>query len=83
MSGADGTLIMLSSCEYFNIKDKKWYNISDLPVPLLSSTALNYKNDLYILGGLTTNSKRSNSIYRYDKHQDKWIELNFHFPFGI
>ena len=51
-SDPDGNLIVLERCEYFDLDKKTWNNISNLPISLISSTALNVNNNLYVFGGI-------------------------------
>jgi len=52
-SDPDGNLQFLDSCEYFDIDKQTWNPISNLPVPLTSSTALEVHKTLYLFGGIS------------------------------
>lgn len=75
--------MFLRECEKFNIAERKWVKIKDLPVGLVSSMCLNYKDKIYVFGGIQNNKERYKSILRYNSEGDEWISLQFSFPFGL
>ena len=51
-SDPEGNLIVLDSCEYFDINKKVWSSMGSLTISLISPTAINVKGNLYIFGGI-------------------------------
>ena len=62
----DGNLLLLDDCEYLEMDGFKWSSIENLPLVLSSSTALAYKDSLYVFGGFTVGKKRNNLIFKYN-----------------
>lgn len=71
-SDIDGNLNILQACEYYSIKTNSWKSITNLPVPLISSMSLEYKNTLYVFGGILEGDKRNKSIFKYNQMEDNW-----------
>jgi N-acetylneuraminic acid mutarotase len=51
-SDPDGNLQFLDSCEYFDFEKQTWNAINNLPIPVISSTALDVNKTLYLFGGV-------------------------------
>lgn len=69
-SDIDGNLNILEACEYYSIDTNSWKSIANLPVSLISSMSLEYKNGLYVFGGILEGDKRNKSIFKYDLGKD-------------
>ena len=65
--------MFLKECEKFSMEEKKWVKIGDLPVGLVSPMCLNYKDKIYVFGGIQNNKERYKSILRYNSEGDQWV----------
>ena len=54
------------------MESNTWNTIMNLPVPLISSMSLEYKNVLYVFGGILEGDHRNKSIFKYDQVKDNW-----------
>lgn len=74
-SGNDGIQTRSTVYAYHPGSDT-WTRVSDLPVPLASSSAAVYGGDLYVVGGTNDDGGTiSSAVYRYDPAKNTWSRV--------
>ena len=72
--GAD-KIAIFNNCERFDLITKKWEYIGSLNIGRCTSNSFIYNNEIYVAGGFTPNSKRTNTIEVYRENSNTWEML--------
>lgn len=62
-------------CQKYDTINNTWSQIASLPVPLKDCQIFNYNNEIYIMGGLTSNGSVSNNNYKYNPSTNTYTTL--------
>lgn len=68
----------------FNLQNNKWVKIEvkgdTIPDVRNGHTMINYKEKLYIFGGIQDITKEKNDIYAYNVQENKWEIIHYEAP---
>lgn len=74
---------IFNNCERFDLIRKKWEHVGSLNVARCTGNSFVYKNSIYIAGGFTPTSKRTNTIEVYRENTNTWEMLGIQLKFGL
>ena len=65
-------LLPTSSVELYSHTERRWMNISPLPLPLTGARAVHLMGHVYVTGGSSHLQHSLSCVYRYEKHTDQF-----------
>ena len=75
VGGEDASDKMISSVERFDLKQRQWSSLPDMPQPVSSASAISYGHRVFVFGGRSANNKNLSCTQAYDTVSGNWLTL--------
>ena len=75
VGGKDVSDMTIGSAERFDLKQRQWSSLPDMPQPVSVPAATSYGHRVYVFGGCDANNKSLSCTQAYDTVSGNWLTL--------
>ena len=75
VGGKDFSDKTIGSVERFDLKQRQWSSLPDMPQPVFGPAAISYGHRVYVFGGRVADNENSSCTQAYDTVSGNWLTL--------